>query len=68
MIVLLQLLSVLIPFALALMFLGLTVGPALAGVIGGRSFTIKWQHAILLGLTASIALSLAVAYGWVVLP
>jgi hypothetical protein len=68
MIVLLQLLSVLVPGALALMYFGFVVGPIFAAVVGGKSFTIKVHHPFLLALTASIALALAVAYGWVVLP
>jgi hypothetical protein len=68
MIVLLQLLSVLVPGALALMFLALTLGPFLSTIGTGRSFTIKWQHVAGLAISTAIAIALAAAYGWVALP
>lgn len=65
MILLLQLLAVLVPAALAALFSLLVIGPAIGGIIHGRHFTLNPWHAVLAGLLSAVALALAVAFGWV---
>lgn len=65
MILLLQLLAVIGSASLALVFLLLVVGPPLAAAFRGGSFNIKLWHAVAFAALASVALWLAVTFGWV---
>lgn len=62
---LLQLLSVLVPGFLGLMFCLMVVAPAIGGAVHGRHFTIQYGHALGAGGCLSLAVWLAVTYGWV---